>query len=145
MFFALEDHIVRRLQAKVPGVRAVRAARDLADLKETAQGSPELHVIFGSYSVPQSTAGGVQATVRQTWYIVCAVRHAGQRDPGALLRAEADPIINAVLKSMTGWRADLGVTRFNLAPAPPPAYSPSYAYFPLAFTTELSVTGQPDD
>lgn len=138
---ALESSIVDRLAA-VPGLLGVYGAAEFSDLAKSGKPSPCAYVLYGGYSVLQSSDDGETARVEDRWLVVLSLKHAG-RAPGAEpVREAAAPMIQAVLGAMMGWQPDArSYKAFKLDSAPRPEPAPARLLFPLAFKIEHIVSG----
>ena len=150
-FAAVEAALIARLKAKVqtPGlVRAVLSASDLAGVKEQGQATPALHVLLSRYRVADSVSDGSKAQIAQTWWIVAAVRNAvsgrGTGAATARAREDAGTILDAVAPALMGWRAPVaGCGPCRMVDPPAPDVGDGFAYYPLAFSIEAVIEGDP--
>lgn len=136
-FLALEPHLVSLVKNAVAGISPVvhvLTAADLADVKESAQRTPAVHLIYGGYQVveDQKTAW----RLAHTWYAVVVVKHVGAQRTGAAARAAAGPLLALVLGALAG--ASLpGATRpLEWITPPRPEFRAGVQYLPSAFTAE---------
>lgn len=136
-FLALEPHLVALVRTAVAGLSPavhVLTAAELGDVKESAQRTPAVHVIYGGYSVAEDL--GTAWRLQHTWYAVVAVRNVGAQRSGAAARADAGPLVAQVAGALAGARLP-GATRPLVLVTPPPAgYAAGYQYIPSAFTAE---------
>ncbi len=129
-YLAVEGYLVEQLSS-IDGIRKVYRSCDLAEMKETAQTTPALHVIYNGDQVTNTAQGGALAHVKQAWLVVLTVDLRRHRDTGALLAR--------VIKAMSGLHCELGtLVRVN---APRPGFSQGFGYYPLAF--EITFRIQP--
>lgn len=136
-FLALEPHLVAAVKAAVAGLSPavhVLTAGDLAGIKESAQRTPAVHVIYGGYSVAEDLATAWR--LQHTWYAVVVVRHVADQRSGAAARAAAGPLMAQVVGALAG--ASLpGLTRaLELATPPRAEWSAGVQYLPSAFVAE---------
>lgn len=150
-FLALEALIVERLQARMPHVR-VLSGDDLADITEANQPVPAVHVVYDGMRVTQTNAQGKNAMTEQRWLAVVVVKHDGAAAKAAAeSKIRAAPFVDAVLKELMGWRPDQrtakpgapGTPGLKLATPPKPVRRKPFYYFPLAFTADVPVSGDP--
>lgn len=136
-FLALEPHLVDCVKLAVarlsPAVHVLTAA-DLADVKESAQRTPAVHIIYGGYRVAEDQR--IAWRLEHTWYAVTVVRHAGAQRSGAAARAAAGSLLTLVVGALAA--ASLpGITRPLAFVTPPRAeYRNSVQYIPSAFIAE---------
>lgn len=136
-FMALEPHLVQlvrdAVQGRSPAVHVLTAA-ELADVKEGAQKTPAVHVIWGSYEVLEDTGNAWR--LGHTWYAVVAVRNVATPRSGQAARQEAGPLVALVVAALAGSRPE-GVTKPLAFKTPPkPRYIGGYQYIPSAFLAE---------
>lgn len=142
-YLAAEPLIVARLESQVTGVKVLTAA-DLAGVKEAAQVTPAVHVLYGGDRLADSVGHGIAQTWAQIWWVVVAVRNARNQGKGREARKAAGPYIAQVFQALTGWQmssTDHGPLK-RVNPPGGPVYSPGgFAYFPLAFETIVQNLG----
>lgn len=136
-FMGLEEHLVELVRQAVAGMSPavhVLAAADLADVKESAQHTPAVHVIYGGYQVAE--AAGTRWRLLHRWYVVAAVRNVAKARSGQAARRGAGALAAHVTAALAG--ADLpGATRpLELITPPPARYSAGFQYIPSAFQVE---------
>jgi hypothetical protein len=139
-FLGLEPLLIAHLRTAAPAlVRTVGAVRDIADAITRGQGAPGLYVGLESYRVVDDVAR-VVARIEQRWTVVTLVTNAAQADAAARLRAEADPIVTAVVQACFGWAPSADYSALELASGGvPPQYVAAMALFPVTFTTRFSM------
>ena len=94
----LEPHLVALVRAAVQDLRPavhVLTAAELADVKEQAQLTPAVHVIYGGFRITDSQRTAWQLT--HTWYAVAAVRNVATVRSGQAARAQAGSLAARVL------------------------------------------------
>lgn len=136
-WLALEDHLVQHIKAVVEGLSPavhVLTAADLADVKEAAQRTPAVHVIYAGYRVTEAVSA--RARLLHTWYVVAAVRKAATVRSGQAARADIGPLLALVGGSLMGVLLPGATRALELVTPPAPAYSGGYQYVPLAFAVE---------
>lgn len=133
-FLALEPLLVAAIKAAVAGISPavhVLTAADLADVKESAQRTPAVHIIYGGYSVAEDLATAWH--LAHTWYAVVAVRNAATQRSGAAARASAGPLVAQVMGALAG-ASFAGLTRtLELTNPPRPEWRNGVQYLPSAF------------
>lgn len=145
---AITDHLMleplivdRLIEGLGNSVRQVATRKQLADVLEAQQVDPAVHVIYAGDRIPTGANdrgnGGVPQKVSQQWLTVVAVRNAATQSSGQAVRADAGPLITQVKQLMAGWQPDDQFTAFKRAQPPAPAYSGTFGYFPILWTTEF--------
>lgn len=136
-FLALQPALVDLVRQAVAGMSPavhVLTAADLADVKEAAQHTPAVHVIYGGYSVAEAL--GVQWRLLHRWYVVAAVRNVSKARSGQAALLDAGALGARVTGALAG-AALPGATRTLELITPPPAkYSAGFQYIPSAFQVE---------
>ena len=136
-FLAMEPHLVALLQAAVvslsPAVHVLTAA-EIADVKESAQKTPAVHVIYGGYTVAEDLRTAWR--LEHTWYAVVAVRSASTQRTGAAARAEAGPLVTRVINALAGASVPGAASLLALTTPPRAGYAAGFQYIPTAFTVE---------
>jgi hypothetical protein len=132
-FMALEPHLVALLKAAVagmsPGVNVLTAA-DLALVKEEAQLTPAVHLVYGGYRIAQDI--GSAWRLDHTWYAVTVVKHVGQIRSGAAGRQDAGRLATRVAMALAEARVPGAAERLSLISPPAPSYSAPFTYLPTA-------------
>ena len=135
-FLAVEPHIVARLQQALAGMSPavqVLTGAELAGIKEAAQRTPAVHVIWGGFRLLESRADGRQARLEHTWYVVAAVRNVAAARSGQAARQDAGALAAHVVGALAGAQV-MGATRPLTLMSPPPArYAGGFQYLPSAF------------
>jgi hypothetical protein len=136
-FLALEPHLVAAVKAVVAGISPavhVLTAADLGDVKESAQRTPAVHLIYGGYRVAEDLATAWR--LEHTWYAVVVVKHVGAQRTGEAARAAAGPLLAQVVGALAGSSLP-GATRPLALTTPPRAeYRAGVQYLPSAFMAE---------
>ncbi|MBU2967060.1 hypothetical protein Q4508_12580 [Amphritea sp. 2_MG-2023] len=130
-YLIAEDHLVQALEA-VSGLRKVYRSCDLAEMKERGQVTPAAHVIYAGDAVPETSQGGLQGNVTQTWMIVIAV---SLRDAN-----KSGPLLASVIHAMAGLHCELGNFVRKNAPSRP-GFSNGFGYYPLAYQIKFKTKG----
>ena len=143
-FMALEPHIVALVKAAVkgqaPAVHVLTAA-DLADVKESAQHTPAVHVIYGGYVVAE--AAGTSWRLDHKWYVVAAVRNVGTQKSGAAARKGAGALGALVTARLAGEKLPGASGPLQLTTPPPARYAAGFQYIPSAFLVGTVFKKQP--
>ncbi len=136
-WLALEPHMVALLQRAVfgmtPAVHVLTRA-DLAAVKESAQHTPAVHIVYGRTRVMEVV--GTRMRLRHTWYAVAAVRNAAGTQSGQAARADAGPLVERMVNALFGAALPGATTTLEPADAPPPLFSAGFLYMPTAFEVE---------
>lgn len=132
-FMALEPRLVellkRALEGASPAVHVLTAA-ELADVQESKQLTPAVHVVYGGYRIAQDI--GSAWRLEHTWYAVTVVRNVAQIRSGAPGRQEAGVIATAVALALADAQVDGAAERLTLITPPAPSHSAPYTYLPTA-------------
>src|SRR3712207_2536658 len=104
-YFEAEGAIVNRLKS-FTGIEKVYTPFSLADMVESSQASPALHVIYaGDVVAGSSVGGGTKRTIDQRWLVVLAVRNPkAQLNDTIAIRADSGVIIPKILDALQGWK-----------------------------------------
>ena len=135
-FLAVEPHIVARLQQAVAGLSPavqVLTGAELAGIKEAAQRTPAVHVIWGGFRLLETRTDGRQARLEHTWYVVAAVRNVANTKAGAAARAEAGALAARAGAALMGFRPPGVAGPLRMGPSQSAGYSAGFMYLPLAF------------
>ncbi|HHM6772740.1 TPA: phage tail terminator protein [Pseudomonas aeruginosa] len=141
-YLFLEQLLVDRIQAEVPGLAGVEGLPDLATLGDQSQASPCVYVIYLGDQIDtgasaQGGSRGVQFVV-QHWAAVLTVYYADAQGDGQGARRLAGPLLGRLLKALTGWVPALDVAALARSPqAAQVGYANGYFYFPLVFTARF--------
>ena len=136
-WLALEPHllalIAQAVQGMSPAVHVLTSA-DLADVKESAQRTPAVHLIYGGYQVAE--AAGTQWRLQHKWFAVAAVRNVAAVRSGQAARRDAGQLAAIVAGCLAGAQV-AGATRALELLTPPPAhYADGFQYIPVAVQAE---------
>jgi hypothetical protein len=135
------------MQAGSGIVKAVLGMHDLEKVKEHAQFTPAVHVIYAGEAPIQDANGHVigdehRFEFTQKWLVVVCVRNAETQAALATPKnTDAGPIISKVLGLLHGKQPGKMHTPFKRGAAPAPFFDASYAYYPLLFTTDIGGCG----
>lgn len=133
-YFAAEAAIVARLEA-LGDFKAVLTPFDVADMVESSQPSPAVHVIYSGDTIVGNEAGeGRQNMVAQKWLVIVAARlPKAQLQQTIKIRALAGQLVPKVLGALQGWAPVEWMRPLSRVNGPPAGYSSSFAYFPFMF------------
>ena len=133
-FMALEPRLVELVHSAVQGMSPavhVLTSADLADVKESAQRTPAVHLIYGGYRIAEDL--GTAWRLAHKWYAVVVVRNVAGARSGHAARQDAGPMVAQVVGALVGAQVP-GATRALTLVSPPPArYAGGFQYLPSAF------------
>lgn len=136
-FMALEQPLLQLLrdavQGRKPAVHVLSAA-DLAEVKEAAQKTPALHLIYAGFAVVEDM--GTAWRLEHTWYAVAAVRNVAAVRSGQAARQEAGPLVTLAVAALAGSKPAGATKALKLITPPKPRYTAGYQYIPSAFLAE---------
>jgi len=140
-FLALEPLLVARLRAALPASVAVLTAADLGAVAEGTQPTPAVHVLYRGYAPARAgETAAMWEALDQYWLTVVAVRNASSVVTGDAARADAGPLMAAVIAALGGYVPDLyGFKSLRLAEAPEAGYRAGFGYFPLGWRVATKV------
>ena len=145
-FLAVEPNIVARLQQALAGMSPavqVLTGAELAGIKEAAQRTPAVHVIWGGFRLLETRTDGRQARLEHTWYVVAAVRNVANTKAGAAARAEAGALAARAGAALMGFRPPGVAGPLRMGPSQSAGYSAGFMYLPLAFQAETQFHADP--
>lgn len=132
-FMALEPRLVALLKTALAGMSPavhVLTAAELADVQESKQLTPAVHLVYGGYRIDQDI--GSAWRLEHTWYAVTAVRNVATVKSGAAGRQDAGVIATAVALALADARVDGAAEPLTLITPPGPSHSAPYSYLPTA-------------
>ena len=136
-WLALEPHLLALIADAVQGMNPavhVLSSADLADVKESAQKTPAVHLIYGGYRITDDL--GTAWSLAHIWYAVVVVRNVATQRSGQAARQSAGPLVAAVVGALVGAKV-VGSTRpLTLVSPPPASYRAGHQYIPSAFEVE---------
>lgn len=136
-WLALEPHLEQLLRSAVAGASPavhVLTAADLADVKESAQKSPAVHLIYGGYRIAEDV--GTAWRLAHKWFAVVVVRSAATQRTGKAARQAAGPMVAQVVGALIGANPPGATRPLTLVSPPAASYSGGYQYIPSAFEVE---------
>lgn len=134
-FMALEPRIVDLVKQAVAGMSPavhVLTAAELADVQESRQLTPAVHVVYGGYRILEDI--GLAWRLEHTWYAVTVVKSAAQIRSGAAGRQNAGQLAARVALALAGAAIEGAAELLNLISPPAPSYSAPHTYMPTAIT-----------
>lgn len=133
-FMALEPHLVALVRAAVAGMSPavhVLTAAEIADVKETAQRTPAIHVIYGGYRM--AADNGTAWELSHTWYVVAAVKNVATTRSGQAARHDVGLLAAHVVGALAGAQVKGALRPLTLITPPPARYAAGFQYLPSAF------------
>lgn len=139
---ALGALLVARIRDRVADLPLVEQLHDVDAIEErlNARRAGAI-VVYDGDRLGETAGRGAAQIVHQRWLVVLAVRNARGADTGEGARAQAGPLITALLTALQGWQPGADHRPLVRVAAPAPGYSPAFAYYPLAFEAPISVIG----
>lgn len=122
--------------------KRVLSAADMASIEESAQITPCVYVIYAGHTPLKSYANGVIQDIEQRWIVVITTRNARATVDGKAVREDAEPIINAVIEALMGFKPDPSGSALSLSSSEAPVYRTGFGYFPFSFTRRRTFRGQ---
>ena len=98
----LESLLRARLE-EIPGFAGVYGAPELAEAGAARRLPPCAFVIWNGYLVKETTVSKRATRVDSRWHVVVAVKNASDPADGSPARADASPLLQAVLGKLLGW------------------------------------------
>lgn len=136
------EPLLRARLAEVAGLVAIYGAPELADL-DSRYDTPATYVVWDGYKVIEAASNGRAARVSTRWHVIVTVSNPLEPADGAPARADAAPLVKAVLGKLLGWSPGYPYGPLVLAEAGDihPTYRGSRLRFPIAVTSELVLRG----
>lgn len=136
-WMAIEPRLVALVEEAVKGLSPavhVLTASDLSTVKESAQRTPAIHVIYGGYRVTDDVR--TSWTLTHTWYVVAADRNVAAIVSGQHARRSAGSLLALVTGRLVGAVVSGAVRPLQLVSPPPAQYLNGFQYIPSAFEVE---------
>ena len=135
-FMALEPHLVALARAAVQDLRPavhVLTSGDLADVKESMQKHPAIHLIHRGFKPVQARSDGLATLLRHTWLVVAVAKSShGQQTA----RADAGKLLAHVAARMAACRLPNTAGPLTIVDSPPAWGSAGFQYVPMAFAVD---------
>ena len=135
-YYTAEAAIISRIHAQAPQVKTVTGIHQETKADSATGPLPAVVVSCGGHE-PKGHAG-IRALVSQRWEITLVVAAPNDRS-GAKARAEAGPLIIAVIRALAGWRPASGCSGMELQAGGWEEYTENMAMFGFAMTTNISI------
>lgn len=135
-FLALEPLIIARLREVLPAHVYVLSAAELANVAESTQPTPAVHVLYTGARPTEAEQPGF-LTFEQTWLTVVAGRNVSDTTSGEAARADAGPLAMQVLGALHRHKFP-NARPMTAAKAPSAGFSAGHFYLPLAWTASIS-------
>lgn len=132
-FMGLEPHLVDLLRTAVAGMSPavhVLTAAELADVQESKQLTPALHVVYGGYRIAEDI--GTAWRLEHTWYAVACCRSAATVRSGQQGRQDAGLLATRAALALADARLPGAAEPLTLITPPAPSHSAPYTYLPTA-------------
>jgi hypothetical protein len=142
----LEEAIIQRVRALMPELKLVAGAGSLAQIKDSAQIAPAVHVLYagdviGSSDKPRPGNGRV-GLVTQSWAVVLVTGFGDRKGTGTGAREKAGPLIGKLLGALSGFMPEGAHVPFvRQAGRVQPSYEQNFFYMPLVFETSFFFQG----
>lgn len=142
-YFGAEPLIIARLKALLVDAESAPLVPlahyftpfGLAEMQESSQPSPAIHVIYAGDVVTSEAVGQRSRTmINQRWLVILALRNArAQLRDTSELRLAAGVIVPFLLDALQGWAPAEWMRPLGRVSGPPAGYSSTFAYFPFMF------------
>lgn len=136
-WLALEPHLIALLADAVQGMSPavhVLTSADLADVKESAQNTPAVHLIYGGYRIAEDLR--ISWRLAHKWFVVVVVRNVAGARSGKAARQDAGPMVARVVGALVGATVPGATQPLTLVTPPPATYRAGHQYIPSAFEVE---------
>lgn len=136
-FMALEVPLLELIRTAVAGLSPavhVLSASELADVLESAQAVPAVHLIYGGFSPVEDVGTAVRLAHR--WHVVAAVRNKAQIKQGGPARLAAGALLARVVGRLLATSIPGSVSPVKLVTPPPPKYIGGFQYLPATLSVE---------
>ena len=145
-FLAVEPHIVARLQQALAGMSPavqVLTGAELAGIKEAAQRTPAVHVIWGGFRLLETRTDGRQARLEHTWHVVAAVRNVANTRAGSVKARQRARLAARAGAALMGFRPPGVAGPLRMGATQSAGYNAGFMYLPLAFFVETHFHAAP--
>lgn len=137
-YLALGELLITRLN-DIPEFVDVLSGEQLSKVTEENLSTPAAHVVYLGDAIDKTAQGGVISKIKQRWMVVIAV----QTFDGSDTQQEAGELMGKVFEHLQGWKPAPEFTNLHRESAgTPPLYKNGYGYFPLLFTTHMTIKGK---
>lgn len=133
-FMSLEPHLVELVRQAVEGMSPavhVLTTAEIADVKESVQRTPAVHVIYGGYRISEDI--GTAWELLHTWYVVACVKNVATVRSGQAARKGAGSLAAHVVGALAGAQVPGATRPLTLITPPPARYAAGFQYLPSAF------------
>lgn len=136
-FFAAEGAIVQQVRDQVPGLRAVLSAAEIAEVEESRQTVPAVHVVyFGGQ--PQPQGDGYFVNLQEEWRIGIAVRNVRDRK-GKAARGDVGPFVVGVVRALHHFRPTPDYGLLSLQRVAQPVFQNGFLYVVLQYAVKHDI------
>lgn len=141
-YLAVYPHILARLKT-VQGVKAVKEASDLAELvkRKSAPLDGAVYVVYGGNDAEKSVNQGKFQTETLTFtFVYCGKYLSGN----ASNLHQVGAVLTAIQTAFQGWLPEKHLTddAFQRERNPPIEYHDGFAFYPIAFSVNVSVISE---
>lgn len=139
-YLALESLLIERLES-LDTFSDVLSGEQLSKVTEENLSTPAAHVVYLGDAIANTAQGGSFNKVTQRWMVVIAV----QSFDGSDTLSDAGELMGSVFEALQGWKpnSELDFTPLRRENAgTQPLYRNGYGYFPLLFTSTLTIKGK---
>lgn len=133
------EPLLRARLAAIPGLAGVYGLAELG--AEKSRPAPCAYVVFDGAQVVETNPPYDKARLAARWLVVLAVKNVAAAADGRAARADAQPLVAAVLKSLMGWRPDRAHQELKLVECARPEFQGGLLLLPLVFETSQIVKG----
>jgi hypothetical protein len=145
-FMALEPHLVERLQAAVAGMSPavhVLTAAELAEVAESKQLTPALHLVYGGYRIADDLGNAWR--LEHTWFAVACCRSAAMVRSGSKARQDAGLLATKAALALADAQVPGAAAPLTLITPPAPSHTAPYFYLPTAVRAVTHFLKPPED
>lgn len=142
-YLEAEEGILLRLKDQIADLKGVYGMADLASVRDRAANlAPCVCVVYDGDTIPGGEGGrggqGEAQTVLQRWIAWLIVRNVNNVHEGVAVRAEAGPLMSAVIKALAGHKPGTSFGRgLRRTSAPRVLYDAGVMHIPVAFELPL--------
>lgn len=119
---------------EIAAIKDVLSGTELSRLQDKAIRSPSCFVVYAGDKAVELISPNM-TKVTQMWLVVLAVRFANE---AAKTRQEAGELMSEVMLHLNGFNPLEGAD-LRLQPSPPPDFSNSIGFYPMAYSLDVNV------
>lgn len=141
-YLSLEPLLIERLRESVTDIRHVLNAADLAGVKQAAQSTPAIHVLYYGDRLGDSAGTKRARHVYQQWLTIMVIKDVRSQRTGQAAREQAGPFITGIIQALQGWKPGAGFGELARFIGPRPFYQPGgFLYVPLGWESLIATEG----